>query len=85
MKCHETNEFEQNFDTRSNTFISCVLGIAILRIYNKKKKILLQTSSHMVFKTIGGFFLSINRLFKTFKTMTIDKFTVLKCFFFNFT
>lgn len=37
MKCHETNEFEQNFDTRSNTFISCVLGIAILRIYNKKK------------------------------------------------
>lgn len=40
----------------------------------------------MVFKTIGGFFLCINRLFKTFKTMTIDKFTVLKCFFFfNFT
>lgn len=38
----------------------------------------------MVFKTIGGFFLSINRLFKTFKTMTIDKFTVLKCFFFKF-
>lgn len=39
----------------------------------------------MVFKTNGGFFLSINRLFKTFKTMTIDKFTVLKCFFLNFT
>lgn len=42
----------------------------------------MQTSRHMVFKTIGGFFLSINRLFKTFKTMTIDKFTVLKLFFF---
>lgn len=38
----------------------------------------------MVFKTIGGFFLSINRLFKTFKTMTIDKFTVLKWVFFKF-
>lgn len=38
----------------------------------------------MVFKTIGGFFLSINRLFKTFKAMTIDKFTVLKWFFFKF-
>lgn len=38
----------------------------------------------MVFKTIGGFFLSINILFKTFKTMTIDKFTVLKCFYLKY-
>lgn len=37
MKCHETNEFEQNFDTRSNTFISCVLVIAMFCLYNKKR------------------------------------------------
>lgn len=37
MKCHETNEFEQNFDTRSNTFFSCVLVIAMFCLYNKKR------------------------------------------------
>lgn len=37
MECHETNEFEQNFDTRSNTFIFCVLVIAMFCLYNKKR------------------------------------------------
>lgn len=38
----------------------------------------------MVFKIIGGFFLFINRFFKIFKIMIIDKFIVLKWVFFKF-